>query len=120
MGLKALELMRFSLVLFEGKLYKVKAVSELIMLEGKKEWLSAEFINGEPLSEDWLVKFGFEKVGGLDISNTWSNGKIGITLHSTGVFQFYASLITYQYVHQLQMLHFILTEQHLPIPKLPK
>lgn len=123
MALSPLELMRNSIVCFEGRTYKVKAISELILLEGRKEWIGGSLINGEPLSEEWLMKLGFQWE-----DTFYSKGKLSIILSDEGSYPkgrvYFNSWAIKEhqpeYVHQLQMLYFSLFLEHLTIPKLPK
>ena len=59
-----------------------------------------------PLTEEWLLKFGFKKIG-----NRYGNGhKRKVILNK----QFYHSIAGYiKYVHQLQNLYFALTQTEL-------
>ena len=71
-----------------------------------------------PLTEEWLLKFGFKK-GQIQLT-TYTNGKLSITLKTNE----YVNGRTYfnswcilekqiQYVHQLQNLYFALTGEEL-------
>lgn len=53
------DILKGSILCFEGQAQVVKAVSEFIMFENRKEWIGGSLINGEPISEEWLVRFGF-------------------------------------------------------------
>ncbi len=68
----------------------------------------AEFykdLNPIPLTEEWVVRFGFEKY-------TWMNGYFKKTKFGHLMIQFYKEEI-HLYVHQLQNLYFALTGQEL-------
>src|SRR6266404_4324622 len=56
-----LEIQRGSILCHEGRVKKVKAVSELILFEGEKAWIGGSMVEGEPITEEWLKIFGFEK-----------------------------------------------------------
>ena len=61
-----------------------------------------------PLTEEWLVKFGFENK-----TKTFVLNNISIKQQTKGYF-FYLSIMN-QYVHQLQNLYFALTGEELKI-----
>lgn len=121
------DILKGSVLCFEGQAQIVKAVSEFIMFEGRKEWIGGSMINGEPLSEVWLERFGFEyrpdtvpkrwnkKMAGQN--STWYlyEGLDGIISFSPFEWNHTLKL---EYVHQLQLLHFALTGEHLTVPKL--
>lgn len=66
-----------------------------------------------PLTEDWLLKFGFEKA----LNGWWSDNELWS--YKNG--KFYLGAITYlsdvTFVHQLQNLYFALTNKELTIKK---
>ena len=69
-----------------------------------------------PLTEEWLLKFGFEKEGGY----LWNCKLLGkqrfIENHLTkGYFETHYESKHIQYVHQLQNLYFALTGEELTI-----
>lgn len=108
-----LEIMRNSILCHEGKIKRVKAVSELILFEDSKAWIGGSMINGEPVSEKWLVELGFRQETG----NIWGNGKLVISVYGNA-FKFMDSNLTYEYVHQLQGLYFYIVGEHLKLPKI--
>lgn len=72
-----------------------------------------------PLTEEWLLKFGFEKIIGSNESN-FTDGVYNLFINSLGEvnFYFFKEGDWYQkidYVHQLQNLHFALTGKELDI-----
>jgi len=110
--------MKGSILSFEGKCQIVKGVAEYIMFEGRKEWIGGSLINGEPISEIWLERLGFE----YD-QHTYSRGRVWLAPADAGYDVFLnglsAGIATHiQYVHQLQVLYFSITGEHLKIPKL--
>lgn len=124
MGISPKEIMRGNIVCYEGKSRIVKAVSELIMLEGDKNWIGGSLMNGEPISEVWLERLGFKKWNEGDPDYFYPD-KLWMKLERTG--DCYAWVHNYdtikpniQYVHQLQVLFFSVTGEHLQLPKLPK
>ena len=81
-----------------------------------------------PLTEKWLIKFGFEKqeveAKGLDTWNEWSLDRFELSSRGTeGVAKNEFTFIVYEtgltikikYVHQLQNLYFALTGKELII-----
>lgn len=145
MSLSPKELMRGNIISFDGKPRIIKAVSELIMLEGDKNWIGASLMNGEPISEVWLSKFGFIEVeytdGGkymqLDLTDyspspynfakSWrcyrmrnNNGIWYFEIHKDNKGHLFSFQEECNFVHKLQILYFSMTREHLPIPKLPK
>ncbi len=58
-----------------------------------------------PLTEDWLLKFGFEKIVGWDDITFFSKNGVDIEIHNDG---FYANR-KIEYIHTLQNLYFALT-----------
>lgn len=109
------EVQKGSIVSYEGQARIVKGVMDYIILEGTKEWIGGSLINPEPISEVWLERFGFRQEEG----NIFGNGKMVISFY-LDAFKFVDSMLTYQYVHQLQLLYFSLIGEHLVIPKIKK
>lgn len=87
-------------------------------------------INPIPLTEEWLVKFGFEQDSSGSCKEGWwrsfdiekTRDKFGVTLiEETGVMEFhydagtFEQTITVKHVHQLQNLYFALTGEELTI-----
>jgi hypothetical protein len=109
------EVMKGCILSYEGRAQVVKGISEYIIFEGKKEWIGGSLINGEPISEAWLDRLGFKLTGQHGI---WGNEKISIVLLSDGTFSMNGCLIFNRYIHQLQVLIFAMTGEHLKLPKL--
>lgn len=66
-----------------------------------------------PLTEEWLLKFGFEKKG---VNRTrWAFWEIDLVEDEKGIYSFDESriYIDIKYVHQLQNLYFALTNGEL-------
>ena len=88
---------------------------EGLMLEPikyKQERFVERYIKPIPLTEEWLIKFGFE----LNLNNNWSHWNFGLNFYKYG--DFFESdqlpiFIYLQYVHQLQNLYFALTNKEL-------
>jgi hypothetical protein len=99
-------------------------------------WSIIELIEPIPLTEEWLIKFGFEKsIDGFEMSkditirnnNGWvkemvffqiDDGLCGVSLrdiYDSGEKETYVIEIDIEYVHQLQNLYFALTNIELTI-----
>lgn len=65
-----------------------------------------------PLTEEWLLKFGFKKIGNQFIIE---NGRITLTDDIKYGNQFIYEFTSLVYVHQLQNLYFALTGNELEI-----
>lgn len=69
-----------------------------------------------PLTEEWLMKFGFESDG-----IEWWNGVLSLGIYKDGLYYCPTEDIHYRlgkefkYVHQLQNLHHALTDEELTI-----
>ena len=90
---------------------------DIVRIEEK----SFAYWNYEPiiLDEEWLLKFGFEKIIGSNESN-FTNGFYNLFVNSLGEvnFYFFKEGDWYQkidYVHQLQNLYFALTGSELTV-----
>ena len=76
-------------------------------------------INSIPLTEEWLLKFGFEKDNELNFVkfsfkvHFWSN-------YNSYMYGWIGGNIEIKYVHQLQNIYFALTGQELTIQKQSK
>lgn len=71
-----------------------------------------------PLTEEWLLKFGFKKVDYRTNKEAefdeWILGDFGFIENENG-YEFYPYLTTLKHVHQLQNLYFALTGEELTI-----
>jgi hypothetical protein len=65
-----------------------------------------------PLTEEWLLKFGFEKTFITKIHLTFSKGTFSLLKRDKHI-QIWYENINVQYVHQLQLLYFALTNEEL-------
>jgi len=108
------EIMKGCVLSYDGKAQIVKGVSEYIIFEGTKEWVGGSMINGEPISEVWLERFGFVYD---PQSFLWQCGPIVFHLND-GKFQLAPHGRTYNYVHELQILYWVISGEHLKLPKL--
>ena len=87
-------------------------------------WLSKVDTNDDdfraiPITEEWLLKFGFSEIGGCN-EKDFTNGDYNIFINSIGEvnFLFFREGDWYQkisYVHQLQNLYFALTGSELTV-----
>lgn len=115
MSISVKEIQKGSLLLYKGDVKIVQGINQYILFEGDKVWIGGGEIDPVPLSEEWIGKFGFvQKDPEL---NAWTNGKMTIFFQ---VNQFHLGLsgCIYVYVHQLQIVHFIITGEHLVLPKI--
>lgn len=77
--------------------------------QNNEEFLS-RFINPIPLTEEWLIKFGFVKQG-----RYYRIGKVKITFRDCWRFEYGGFISKIYYVHQLQNLYFALTDKELQL-----
>lgn len=121
------EILKGCVLCFEGKAQIVKGLAEYVMFEGKKEWVGGSLINGEPISEVWIEKLGFDKYDADEFfrQSDMMNWGIRVSKIFTGdwvVFQGFANqwheLRRIEYVHQLQVLYFAVTGEYLKVPKI--
>lgn len=68
------------------------------------------YVEGIPLTEEWLIKFGFEKQGMAFINfsfvvDKWTEGQL--------MYGWMGGYIEIKHVHQLQNLYFVLTNKEL-------
>lgn len=126
------EILKGSILCHEGKAKKVIAIGDYIQFEGFKVWIGGSMINGEPISETWLAGMGFNLhknsnenwnhwglENGWHISE-WLRDKKVAGFEEKGVCYWGETFVPVRYVHELQLLYFSLTRQHLKVPKLPK
>ena len=64
-----------------------------------------------PLTEEWLIKFGFK----MNTLNTISNGKLMLRIDESKCYMLSVNNIEIEYVHKLQNLYFELTGEELKI-----
>lgn len=123
--IKANELRRFNKVVFaeDGTVFDVLLIEEAgLMVKNEEEefWCEIDQFDGIPLTEEWLLRMGFEKTEKewyfLNVCNDWTylywnkEGifELSVNKHSV-IFQNITS------VHQLQNLYFALTGEELEI-----
>lgn len=109
-----------------GNWYKPLGGAGNIKLES--DWISyfakyIELLEGIPLTEEWLVKFGFKKADKdtykIDLHPTWGNLEISITDTSFSISKYNSDSDVpgdaLESVHRLQNLYFALTGIELTI-----
>lgn len=76
-----------------------------------------EFIKPITLTEEWLLKFGFDKVSDIQVECFFIQGELkDFTLHIfDGLYVWIAYDLDVKYVHQLQNLYFALTGEELTL-----
>jgi len=107
----ATELRIGNLILFEdGSIIEVRGIhpSGKNIHDGKK-WIEVFRLNPIPLTEEWLLKFGFKP-----FCNDWSKKALIIHTRKRG-FVIKRSIPIIKSVHQLQNLYFALTGTELTI-----
>lgn len=96
-------------------------ISVFVFENGAKELFNHEnkHINPIPLTEERLIKFGFEKNGRY----AWKNNGFQVQYYTDGYLRHYRELgiralrteIKIEYIHQLQNLYFALTGKELKL-----
>lgn len=116
-------LVQFSLVITKG-IYEVSAIrsNQIGVIGLTFEYKISEF-QPIPLTEEWLVRFGFQKREG-STSNEWWNGINEVTkdwlvditqMNDDGTFFYRNGKHVINYVHELQNLHFVLAGEELKL-----
>ena len=101
-----------------------KGINLLIEDDGKwaeisDRWIEPEYkfdlLFGIPLTEEWLLKFGFVKIRGLHLCKgyTINSGEYLVYIDDRGVYLKTNKNIVIKYVNQLQNLYFALTGEEL-------
>lgn len=67
-----------------------------------------------PITEDWLLKFGFNTFASDD-DKWWRKGMVEFQDFEDGEFQYNETAVVFKHVHQLQNLYFALTQTELTI-----
>ena len=113
--MKATELRINNLVYNDFTRKQMEVYPMMIVQLSKMDNLDNSNIKPIPLTEDWLLKFGFKKDtwtdNGLIIGSWWNNGSILIT--DDFKLDGQEEMKSLQYVHQLQNLYFALTNEEL-------
>lgn len=107
-----------NLVEYDGRVFEIDSVSEVLptlnTIEfgiGVVDWNNLKPI---PLTEDWLVRFGFE-VYEFDHKENQYRFKERLIVIRDGCFIDYGSSVSIKYVHTLQNLIFALTGTELTL-----
>jgi hypothetical protein len=99
----------------DGTIFTVGSIEErgfTVQNDEETTWIEAEEFEPIPLTEEWLLKFGFK----IWDRNKWSDLGMNIVLLENGDnFLFLANQrhVNIFYVHQLQNLYFALTGEEL-------
>lgn len=123
--MKANELRIGNSVHFSGEVIRVELIDTCEVWFGERQEADLDECSGIPLTEEWLLKFGFEKndnksfsdaflfimVGGSKLHINPDNGVVWI-VRDGNIFN-NPQLI--RFVHQLQNLYFALTGEELEI-----
>lgn len=113
-GMEVKGLMIGNYIYYKGKLDRIGVVgSNCSYLEGYGNGADDKDITPIPLTEEWLLRFGWEKLlTAIGMFNeTWINRFVKIEKTKSGDFLFKS--IHIKYVHQLQNLYFALTGEEL-------
>lgn len=96
-------------------LYKIDRGYDLEKIE---DWEGTDYCTPIPLTEDWLLKFGFDKgsdiIGDCFYIELKNNDDFVIHIEDYNMFLFDDNL-EIKHVHQLQNLYFALTQKELTI-----
>lgn len=90
------------------------SIDDFINQDYKPNQHEFEYFNPIHLTEEWLVKFGFQKMD----DNWYSNENYNLERDERGFWLSSQTLQlseTFNYVHQIQNLHFALTGQELKL-----
>jgi len=100
---------------FEWLSYEFIKVAQEVKINGKEvhplTWYGDD-LQPIPLTEEWLLKFGFKIEGDNGVECSWIIGKFRLCSDAT-VFIEDKNNIDVKYVHQLQNLYFVLTGEEL-------
>jgi hypothetical protein len=72
-----------------------------------------EYLTPIPLTEEWLIKFGFCQIELDNGENYYQNNRFRLNCNYNGFY--YSRNLDVKYVHQLQNIYFALTSQELTI-----
>lgn len=110
-----------NLVEYDNRIFEIDTIAEEFPTLNTDEFgigvVSWANIKPIPLTEDWLLKFGFKKINHIYGYYFWSlsKGKIDIYEKKT-TFRGY-SVLHIEHVHQLQNLYYALTGEELNLKK---
>jgi hypothetical protein len=108
--MKASELRIGNLIYQDGEVTEVLRLNSTMINSSSEDDCS-----GTPLTEEWLIKFGFEK-GSVFMKNEIKIGRDGDDfIHGLYSVPYDGNMLKVAYVHQLQNLYFALTGTELTI-----
>lgn len=123
--MKANEIRIGNLILFSenGTVFTVDGIGETgfdVHDEIENTWIESETFEGIKLTEEWLLKFGFEKVDHIHGYSFYTLHKSKVNKCNLDVYDDKTLFMGYhvshcKYIHQLQNLFFALTNQELII-----
>jgi hypothetical protein len=103
-----------------GKYYKFELSDFYDWWGDHNSHIFGDHIHPIPLTEEWLLKFGFEfiegePIGDMSFNDNWTLGKFKINVWGNGWLFYWDDKWDnkLQYVHQLQNLYFTLTGKEL-------
>lgn len=76
------------------------------------EYIEPELLDPIPLTEEWLIKFGFKKINGYGYRKPNFKGSIW---SNPAIWKYNDFMVDVKHVHQIQNLHFALTGKELTI-----
>lgn len=80
-----------------------------------KSYFNVGHVNPIPITEEWLLKFGFEKIENLDCLEFYKDD-VSFFINLNGIYLKYVTArIHIKHIHQLQNLYFDLTGEELTI-----
>ena len=86
--------------------------------DGKtKEWFAGSIEKPIPLTEEWLIRLGFEKINHIHNGVLYLHKLVKIAIYPNGMIELRgaAGFSRIEYVHQLQNLYFALTQTELTL-----
>ena len=109
--------------IIESEYFKVSLIDRMfcnVIINGKEVEFQLVDLNPIPLTEEWLIKFGFSQVFITDpqepgAESKYWKGYFKIISHSGESFSLYYNdkPVNIKYIHQLQNLYFALTGKEL-------
>lgn len=100
----------------ESRIIHIQEHYQWVQLEGNALMTNCNLLNPIPITEDWLVKLGFEKSLGCFITPIGSFN-LQVIIWPTGLINWSINGFTSEikYLHQLQNLYFVLTNNELKV-----
>ena len=114
--MKASELRIGNLLLCRGGVSEVLEVYESHIKTEKEDKIPMRIVQGIPLTDEWLLRFGFEKNTTSWVYLQSSKNVKAIRVRIQGKYLFYNDRII-SAVHQLQNIYFALTGEELTLKK---